>query len=799
MKLLRNLLFIILGLLVLILLGGYFYVQSDAPDYDAGTFTLSGLDQPADIWFDDYGIPHIFAQTEEDAYYSLGYVHASERLFQMEMLRRVATGRLSEVIGPEVLEVDLLFRTLGLHEISKQSVPAYLQGDQTYQQAAKAYLAGINAFVAEGDDPLEFAILGIEKTPFTLENLYDVSGYMAYTFANGMEQEPIVERIARYYGEAYLQELALEYQAGTQRIHSYHPQDLRLPQAPSMAVQVDRILGKLPVAPWFGSNAWVLGPKRSSSGQVLFANDPHIGYSQPAVWYEAHFEAPGHAFYGYHLAGFPFAPVGHNRHHAVGLTMFLNDDTHFYRERLNPENPQQVWFKDHWEDISLREETIRIKGRADTVIQVRSTRHGPIINDIFSGIDEEEPIALWWIYLQQPNNLMEPAYQLAKASSLAEMQQAASQIVSPGLNVMYGDRDGNIAWWAVGRLIQFGDSVNTFRYLDGASGRDEVLSYRDFSENPQAVNPSWDYVYSANNQPDSLADGYYPGYYAADHRAKRIVAQLESKPTWTAEQVRNLTLDDVGPNLPRLVQYLLADLEDPATDNGWAAKEQLEKWDGSHGAKAIAPTIYYRFLYHTLHLMMADELGEADFQVLVNHYLLQRSLDNLLSHRQSPWWDRQNTPDQQETRREIVNEAFALTLTDLEAQLGSAMKLWHWDQVHYLEHGHPLGAVPPMDALFNVGPIPASSGHEVINNLAFNLDSTGRYRATFGPSRRAVIDFADPEHSWSILPTGNSGHVSSPHYDDQAEMYAKGAFRPQLMNRAEIEAQASGHWLLKPQ
>ena len=565
-----------------------------------------------------------------------------------------------------------------------------------------------------------------------------------------------------------------------------------------MAVQVQQIMDKLPIAPWMGSNAWVLSPKRSSSGKVLFANDPHIGYGQPAVWFEAHVEAARHEFYGYHLAGFPFAPVGHNRHHAIGLTMFLNDDTHFYREQVNPENPNQVWFEDHWEDLKMREETIRISGQADTVIQIRTSRHGPIVNDAFTAVQDSQPIALWWIYLQQPNNLMEPAYQLAKVQSLEAAQEAASQIISPGLNVMYGDRDGNIAWWAAGRLLKFADSVNTFRFLDGASGKEEVLSYRDFAENPQAVNPIWDYVYSANNQPDSLSDGYYPGYYAADHRAKRIVERIESQPTWTVEQIREMTLDDVGPNLPRLINHMLADLEIPGTANGLTAKEELEKWDGSHPVEAIAPTIFYKFLFNSLRMMMEDELGYEDFEVLVNHYLMQRSLETMIRNPHSPWWDLKDTPDKQELRRDIINAAFAKSIRDLEAQLGDDPTLWNWEKVHYLEHGHPLGLVPPMDVMFNVGPIPAPSGHEVINNIAFHMDSTGRYRATFGPSRRAVIDFADPEHSWSILPTGNSGHVSSPHYDDQAEMYARGEFRLQLMNWEEIKAQAKGHWVLKP-
>jgi penicillin amidase len=236
MKLFVRIGLVILGLVFLVLVGAYFYVQSDAPDYQKGEITLSGWKNPPTSGSTIMASPTSLPKTEADAYYALGYVHASERLFQMEMLRRVATGRLSEVIGPDVLDVDVLFRTLGMHEISKQSVQTYFnEQDGDFQRAARAYLAGVNAFIDEGEDPLEFDILGIEKTPFTLENLFDVSGYMSYGFASGLKQEPIVERIAQHLGPEYLADLGLRYQEGKQRIHTYTQPSQAAPASPTMA------------------------------------------------------------------------------------------------------------------------------------------------------------------------------------------------------------------------------------------------------------------------------------------------------------------------------------------------------------------------------------------------------------------------------------------------------------------------------------------------------------------------------------------------------------------------------------
>ncbi|MEO0469967.1 MAG: penicillin acylase family protein [Bacteroidota bacterium] len=778
-------------LLLLIACGStWWWVKSAAPAYN-GTRNLSGLKAETEVLFDEHGIPHIYADNELDAYTALGYVHASERLFQMEMIRRVVNGQLSEILGPDLLQTDIHFRTLGMHQESQKLTAQFLSDpSQPYQQAAEAYLKGLNQYIEKGTTPIEFSILGIQKRPFTKENLFDITGYMAYGFAAGFKVDPVLDHILQQLGPEYLEDFTLDYLPGEQRIHSW-PKD-----SISMAAHFHQISKNIPLPLLRGSNSWIVGPDKSASGQVIFANDPHIGYSQPSVWYEAHLVTPGFNFYGYHLAGFPFGVIGHTDRFAIGMTMLENDDTNFYREKTDADHPDQIWKKDHWEKMAVREESISIKGQADTTIRIRTTSHGPIINDGFTSVSEAAPISLWWLYLQQPSNVLKAAYDLSHAKNMDEAAAGAAQIAAPGLNIMYGDIEGNIAWWGAAKLPMFGRKVQTKVFLDGASGEDEVIGYHPFSENPQAINPPWGYVYSANNQPDSLSDGYHSGYYAPEDRAKRIVQLLESQEKWSADEIRQMTLDDVSPVAVEVVKKITAGMLTPPEGVEW---DMLLRWDGNHQVESIAPTIYYQLLYDIVVGAMGDELAAEDLNALMPAFELKSSIEHLMSNEQSIWWDNIKTEDRTESRSDILLAAWEKTIATLRRVYGLDEETWTWGQAHTLTHGHVLGRVAPFDKIFNVGPFPVAGGSEVINNVGFPYGGEGSYASNFGPSRRAVIDFADLAHSTSILPTGQSGVVSSPYYADQAELYHAGKFRYQRMDRTEIEANLGGRMVLKPE
>ncbi|MDZ4714258.1 MAG: penicillin acylase family protein [Cytophagales bacterium] len=797
MKIVKRILIALLGLLLLLILVGYVYVRSTAPSYQ-GVNTVPGLTDEVQVHFDAYGIPHIYATNMEDAYAALGYVHAQDRLFQMEMLRRAAGGRLSEVLGKDLLPVDKLFRTLGLNVFAKENAQRFMSADTAeFQRAAKAYQQGVNAFVRDGKTPLEFSIIGIPKTEFTPEDIYLALGFMSLGFAEGMKVDPVLEKIRTELGEAYLNDLAVHSPPNAVRIKSYKGPAKRMAADP-LITGLHKALGQLPIPLWVGSNGWVIAGNRTKSGLPILANDTHIGFSQPAVWYEAHMEYPGVRLYGHYLAGVPFAFLGNNDFCGWGLTMFENDDTDFFKETLNPNDSNQVRFGDQWEPLQRREEVISVKDGKDVVFSVQSSRHGPLINGIMEKtVSSATPVSLWWSVNHQPNEALEAAYRLNRAKSFDEAQGAMSLFSAPGLNVMYGDVDGNIAWWAVAKLPIRAPHVNSKLFLDGASGKDEYLGYYDFSKNPQAINPPWGFVYSANNQPDSVDGVLYPGYYYPRSRAGRIAELIQEDKLWSAEEIKKVNLDVVSHMHPVIAKQLSDVLAASGEKKFDELVQILQSWNGDHGVKDVAPSVYYNLLSQTMYTAMGDELGWDAYEAIMSTSIPKNSYDILIGNENSPWWDDVSTPDLKESRTDIVVRAAHRTLQLLKKIGGNNSTQWEWSKFHTLTHAHALHSVKPLDKFFSVGPFIVPGGSEVINNLHFHLDTTGYFPVNGGPALRKITDFGDLENGQSVSPTGQSGNVMSSYYDDQAEMFATGKFRKMMMNREEIK-NTSSTLLLKP-
>lgn len=795
---------ILLGLVVLLLLGcggSYLFLQSLKPDL-RGDLAFSGIKEEIQVYYDKFGIPHIYAQSEEDAQFALGYVHAQDRLFQMEMLRRVGKGTLAEILGPDLAKTDRFFRTIGIRETAKKAAAAFhqLPDNDPVKKATLAYYAGVNTYINHGDKPVEFYLLGIPKEPFTIEDCYAIFGYMAFTFAHAIRTDPLITRIQQQLGPAYMKDLDVHWNPQAEMIPTF-PR----PKADTLIsgdFTIDKLFNTLPVPPWLGSNSWVIGPGKTESGKVILANDTHMKFAQPSVWYEAHLEGPGFSRYGNYLGGIPFAVTGHNRKIAWGLTMFENDDIDFYQEQRHPDHPNQVKFEEQWETTTTREEVVKVKDGDDLIFEVQSTRHGPIVNEAIDNIGDmtAAPVSMWWVYNEFVPQTLQALYQINHSASLEDMRKAVALGHAPGLNVMYGDVEGNIAWWTMAKLPKRPPHVNSKVFLDGSSGKDEILGYFDFEDNPHAENPPTGYVYSANNQPDSLAGVLHAGYYIPQDRASRITDLLESDDEWTLEKVKMMVTDVKSAEYPEVAQNIIAALEDvELRPNEEAAKALLANWDGEHHLNDSEPTIFYKLLYLVLERTFQDELGEADFGTLLRTHMLKRTFPFLFEKLDSPWWDDITTDELAETRRDIFLMAFRQAIAELEVQLGSEIDQWQWHKVHTIEHPHALAKVPALASIFNVGPLPVNGGNEVINNMLFTLNETGQYPVTAGPAKRRVIDFSDLEHSYSVLPTGQSGNVLSPHYDDQAQMFVAGDFRLQLMNKEEIAEEAKGNLILRPQ
>ncbi|MGD9054828.1 MAG: penicillin acylase family protein [Desulfobacterales bacterium] len=802
MKRSYKIMFMSLVLVVLLLAGGFIYLRQLKPQY-SGEVVLEGLHQKVNVFFDPWAVPHIVAQNENDAYFALGYLHAQERLFQMEILRRIAAGRMAEIFGKKLVKTDRFFRTIGIGHSARQSAEKFFgESSQPYQKAGRAYLAGINQYLEKGKTPIEFSILRIPKEKFTPQDFYLVAGFLAFGFSQGFRTDPLVAKVHKEFGWPYLKDWVLGWSAGARKI-PVHRSNFST-SAAALSATIMSIIDGLPAVAWIGSNGWVLSGKKTTSGNVLLANDTHILFTQPSVWYEAHIAYPGASFHGFHAAGIPFGLVGRNRSLAWGLTMLHNDDVDFFREKANPHNPDQVWVDDHWENLEIRTETIRVRFAEDVTFKIRISRHGPLLNSVDDTVAAAatDPISLWWTLNQFPTTSMQAAYLFSRAQNINDMRRAAALIDAPGLNIMYGDKEGNIAWWAAARLVKRPAHVNSKLFLDGASGKDEPLGYYDFSDNPQAENPPSGFVYSANNQPESAKDKLYPGYYVPDHRARRIVDLLESDTVWSVEAVRKMGTDCISPATPEMTREIIDTLygEEPVTPTPLMeeAKRILMHWNGEHQIDDVAPTIFYKLLAHIAEDTLADELGADDYQTFMSTHLMKRTLPVLLQNDSSLWWDNIHTRDIKETRKMIFARSFERTLQDLKKQLGPAISDWHWGKVHTLEHQHLLGRKKPLHKLFNVGPFSVPGGDEVIANMAFRLTTEGRYPVLYGPAMRFIVDFSGGGATRAVNPTGQSGFFLSRHYDDQTALFNSGKLRPLEMNAARFRENHMGRLILRP-
>ena len=785
MKKLKKVLWVLAGLILLVIIGLIVFIQTLKPDY-SGEKKLPGLQHEVSVHFDNYGIPHIYAENEPDALRALGYVHAQDRLWQMELLRRLAKGELSEVFGADLVDTDKFFLSLGIDEHTKATI-SNLDPKDELVVLCESYLEGVNSFIENGPTPVEFYLTGIEKRPFVLDDIYNVVGYMAFSFAQAHKTDPLLSSIQQEFGEEYINDLAIHSDTSTVWIKNYKnhvPDSL----GSEITAYATKALENLPIPLFEGSNSWVLSPSKTKNGKVILANDPHIGFAQPSVWYEAHVNVPGYEKYGYHLGGVPFPLLGHDREVAYGLTMLQNDDLDFYFEQINPQDSTQYKTENGWETFEYVTKTIRVKDGEDVEYTYKKTRNGTIMNGVAKQVTQEQPVAMSWMYVKLKNEVMQGLFELSHAGDIDEFQEALPKIHAPGLNVMYGDAEGNVAWWATAKLYTMPDSISTKFILDGASGDQVPQRFLDFSENPSAINPPWDYVYSANNQPDSTAGMLYPGYYLPENRAKRIVQLLDAKNDWDLESTSEMILDVTSSVNPSLVTELIKLVDvSQLSEQQLVWVDALKNWDGHYGLDEISPTLFHRSEYYMLKNTFEDELGEERFNQFLGTHLLKRHIAWGAQMEDGAWWDNVHTKDVKETRLEVLLKSFDDAWLSLVEDFGPDPNQWKWGKVHTLEHQHPIGRVESLRGFFNVGPFPVEGTREVINNLAFPYDDTGLYKVSSGPSTRRVIDFSDIENSISILPTGQSGNPFSKHYEDQAEMYVQGKFRKMLINKKEIE------------
>lgn len=759
----------------------YLLLKNEVPNYQ-GQEKLLHLKNRVLVKTDKFGIPHIFANSNVDAFRALGYVIASERLFQMEMQRRMASGELSEVFGEATLASDKLFRTLGLRNSIAQMIKnkiAKKELDTQMLVKAQAFYDGVNQFQNEGKLPIEFKILNIKPRPFSIYDGYTFIGLMSFSFGISTNQEPLLTLIKSKLGSELIKDMRNE--SVSTLIDK--TDKVVLKSYRSILTQIVSDLEK-GFYLFDGSNGWVLSKKKTLSGNNVLANDPHITFSHPGVWFEAHIKTPDYESYGHFLSIIPFPVLSHNSKFGWGLTMSLVDDMDIYAEKINFSN-YTYKFKNQDLDLRLRKEKIKVKKSKDVDLTIYSTHHGPLLDEFFSEPDKKH-LSLSWAFLSPENDPLTALYKMGTAKNISEFKSAVSLGKAPGLNILYADQE-NIGWWMFGE-IRHKLNPNSDFILDGSSGNDELSRPLEFEQKPHLENPSSGFIVSANSRPEQLPSDIR-GDWQPDDRFKTITKLLESKTKFSLLDMQKIQISNLNLENKEIINKLISSLIRPINlygDIGEKIVEILTKWDLISNEDSIAATIYYTWSRELTKLVLKDlsENEVQSFTKIPNAWLFFK---RLVLNENSIWWKKLS-------RREIITKSFILTIDVLNKDLGSDINNWKWGRVHKIEFSHPIGKIKPLNKLFNLGPFPIGGAYNEINNLKPSGFSDG-FQVKAGPSVRRVIEFGSQTTAFCILPVGNSGHILSPFYQNQFDLYQKGEFHIEILSNEELEK--TGYQLLE--
>ena len=773
MKILMNII-VVVGVICLFTISGYFQLKK-TDLHGVNTALSDSLTKDVNVYYDQFGIPHIEAQSKVDLYKAFGYVMASQRLFQMDVFRRLTSGRLSEIFGAKTIEADTLIRKLQLKDAAKKQLENPKLTEEV-KQLMKSFLVGVHAYIENENLPIEFDILGYKPEKFELEDIVAISGYMALSFNEGFSGDILYSHLMES-----LPAEKLELLRGGEAVDAdYFPEQkvVKSKVLEKVYAGIESIEKVFPI--FHGSNSWVLSGVRTKSGKPILANDPHIATSNPHIFYEAHLKAGDYELYGNFLPLIPFAAMGHTPYSAWGLTMAEVDDMNVYEEKVNPENIKQVMHKGEWVDIKSRVESILVRDGEPVSIVVESSPHGPIINGSKFEL-EGKLLSISWSVHHDDNNLTQSFYELPLAKTVEEFKKAISHGAAPPLNVSWVNNSGDIAWWMLGKFPKLADGVKTDEILQGWNEKHEIERYYTIDENPHLVNPLSGEIVSANYRPQQLEFAHFDGYWQPGGRYFRIEKLLAEKEKWDVDSIKKIQIDNVVPIYSQMKTNLKNGLKLEELDEyEMRVLEFFLGWNGESTKDSVGSSIYHLWNIKNIKKAFLDELGEKSYNRFGRTADFWHAYKRLLGDLNHSFWDDVNT-SHVESGTNIITSAFKNTVSELKDKFGTDFKRWTWGKLHKAEYVHPIGRVKPLNLFFNIGPVESDGGRFVINNLG-HKKHTEDFSVVHGPATRRIIDMSNPRESLGIIPTGNSGNPLSKHYKNQLKLYHSGQYRDQQMN-----------------
>jgi penicillin amidase len=824
-----------LGLILLIVAlatgaGGYLYARRSLPVVD-GVIKAAGLSAPVEIRRDRDAVPHIYAQTRQDALFGLGYVHAQDRLWQMEFYRRVGQGRLSEILGAASKNADGFVRTTSLHRAAKQAwedLPADAKTD------VSAYVDGINAFLSTHNGsnlPPEFMILRYTPEPWSGVDVMLWAKLLSWALGGaGIEDELFRSNLIEEVGPERAQQLIPEYaadglsilsptgappnEAQQSWLESMAGMDLPKGRSGSQAYE-ELIALNEQIRSWVqitdpsdtgvGSNNWVVAGSKSVTSQPLLANDPHLAATIPSRWYLAHLVGGDLDVIGATIPGLPGVVVGRNRAIAWGMSSNHVDVVDFYRERLDSTGTMAE-FEGKMEPIEVITETIKIKGQADMQVRVKVTRHGPLLNEAImanripgspeSKLPPLEPLAMQWIGLLQGDKTVSAFLKMNRAQNWQEFQDALRDYDGPSQNFIYADVEGNIGFYLPGR-IPTRQRLTPSIPVEGWTGQNEWTGAVPFEALPHSYNPPEGYIITANNRPYDLSYPYFLGRgWLNPYRADRINELIASKDKLSLEDFAAMQGDTVS-NLARQITPELLSLATPETEQERQAVELLRNWDSNMRPDSAAAAIFAAWFEPLPRALVEDDIGprmgkryKSSIENFVGVFVA-----NTLHERDSPWCDNVTT-EPHEDCASVVNAALDTALAKLSGKMGSDMSSWRWDKVHSILFAHqPLSGTPVIGPLFDRA-VPMGGTWGTINIGNPSIESS--FESFQAAGYRQLIDLASTEHDQFITAIGESGNVLSSDYDNYLADWSAVKYRPMRLERAAVERDQQSLLRLEP-
>jgi len=732
-----------------------------------GSVVVSGLSADTEIRRDTRGVPTIRAHNEGDAFFALGYVHAQDRLFQMELMRRLGAGRLAEVLGSNALESDKFMRTLGLYRHAEANAEVL---DPATREAIEHYAAGINSWLETRERPLppEFQLLNLTPEPWRIADSLVWQKLMSLSLAGNWRDELLRSRLLKVLPPNRVAQLwpDLEPDAPTTLagIQSLVPGTI----AERLTNQIDAH-----APPTLASNVWVIDGQHTASGKPLLASDPHLGFQAPIIWYLARMEWPGGELTGATAPGVPFTVIGHNGFVGWGMTTTHADLQDLFIERVTsdgryetPSGPQ---------DFGQRTETIDVRFGDPVSLKVRSTRHGPVVSDLgaFRGFDtnEETSLALAATMLRDDDATADAIYQVGHSQTVDEVKQALSGFEGPQQNFMYADIQGGIGFSSPA-LVPMRKSGDGSVPVPGWSGAYDWQGWVPYEELPHSVNPETGRLVNANNRP---VPPDYPHLIAATfpegYRAERIDKLLDelAPASATAQDMVDIQVDALSTMPGDLLPVLLPLIEDPA-DSTQSAIALLSAWDGAMDRDRPEPLIFLTWLDVLKEELLSDELGPAYAGFRGDHPILIRTILT-----EDPSW----CSGAHTSCSAAVTHALERALDWLVDQTGTSLENiadLRWGEFHRARFGHPVFDLLPGLSKLTTLEIETDGSDHTVNRGGFR-GARGRapFRHSHGAGLRAVFDFNDLSQSLFITATGQSGHPASPHYSDLLMPWRDGA------------------------